>query len=68
MEGHCRSRLANAATALEFGDLNEAVNTLSPLWRCSMYSDCSLRTYCADRVGELTDRMQKFPVVPARNT
>jgi hypothetical protein len=58
MEGHCRARLANAATALEFGDLVEATETLTPLWRCSVYSDCRLRTYCADRVEKLTDAVQ----------
>ena len=63
MEGHCRARLANAATALEFGDLNEATKTLSPLWRCSMYSDCRLRKYCAVRVEELTDRVHHMAPV-----
>jgi hypothetical protein len=67
MEGHCRARLANAAAALEFGDLNEAASTLSPLWRCSTYSDCKLRPYCAIRVGELTDRIHDMPPVPQGN-
>ena len=42
----------------EFGDLVEATETLTPLWRCSVYSDCRLRTYCADRVEKLTVAVQ----------
>jgi hypothetical protein len=57
MEGHCRARLANVEAALDYGDLNEAVGTLTPLWRCSLYSDCRLRRYCANRVEGLTERM-----------
>ena len=60
MEGHCRTRLANVAASLEFGDLNEATATLTPLWRCSMYSDCRLRSYCADRVEALTEQMHEL--------
>lgn len=60
MEGHCRARLANAAAALEYGDLNDATVTLTPLWRCSMYSDCRLRSYCADRIEVLTDQMHEL--------
>lgn len=67
MEGHCRAKLANVATALEFGDLIEATATLTPLWRCSMYSDCRLRRYCGDRVEELTDRMQTLQPVSYGN-
>ncbi len=67
MERHCRTKLTNATTAVEFGDLNEATNTLSPLWRCSMYSDCRLRRYCAERVEELTDRIHHMAPVPQGN-
>ena len=67
MEGHCRARLANVEAALEFGDLNEAAATLSPLWRCSMYSDCGLRRYCADRVEGLTERMHQLKPIPYGN-
>lgn len=64
MEGHCRAKLANAETALDFGDLNEATHTLSPLWRCSTYSDCRLRKYCSARVEVLTERIHKMDPVP----
>jgi len=67
MEGHCRARLANVEAALEFGDLNEAAETLSPLWRCSTWSDCKLRKYCGDRVEDLTERMHTMKPVTYGN-
>ena len=67
MEAHCRVRLANAATALDYGDLGEATYTLQPLWRCSMYSDCKLRKYCSNRVAELTDRIHHLEPVAQGN-
>ncbi|MEK9661745.1 MAG: hypothetical protein VW644_08435 [Alphaproteobacteria bacterium] len=67
MEGHCRAKLANVEAALEFGDLNEAAGTLAPIWRCSAYSDCKLRRYCADRVDDLTERMHSMAPVTYGN-
>ena len=67
MEGLCRARLANAGAALDFGDLVEATQTLSPLWRCSMYSDCVLRHYCADKVEKMTDRMHEMGPITFEN-
>ena len=67
MEGHCRARLATVEAALEYGDLTEAMCTLTPLWRCSTYSDCRLRRYCADRVETLTERVQTLKPVAYGN-